>query len=139
MGVSMLAAAVIVVGGWIALFGFSVMYRIGLQFALMLLAFVLLTGAIYTLLGMVFGAKRSGCPDEGWPVELYKPAGFGTVLGKDAERTDEKNLRVWCREAAAQLGSDAYALQLRNYEYAREFIDANHGDPKRMQTIHEAF
>lgn len=139
MGVSIAIGALVVIGGWIALFGLSVMYRIGIQLVLMFFAFALITGAIYWLVGFFFRAKGARCPDEGWPVETYQSAGFGGLLGEDAERTDEKTLREWCSHAAAELGSDAYALQLRNYDYAREFIRANGGDPNRMQTIHEAY
>jgi len=138
MGVSITIAALVVVGGWIAL-GLSVMYRVGIQLVLMLLAFALITGATYCLMGLFFRNKGVRCPDEGWPVETYRPAGFGSVLGDDAERTDEKNLREWCSRAAGELGSGAYALQLLNYDYAREFIRTNGGDPSRMHTIHEAF
>ena len=115
------------------------MLWIGLQIVLMLLATVLVTGAVYWLLGLFVGAKLARCPDEGWPVEAYAPAGFGDMLGKDAERTDEKNLRLWCTQAAEELGADAYARKLRNYEYAREFIQMNDGDLTRMQAIQEAY
>jgi len=139
MGVSLAIGVLTIGGGWIALFGFSIMVWIGLQIVLMLFAVVLVTGAVYWLIGLFVGTKLARCPDEGWPVELYTSAGVGDVLGKDAERTDEKNLRLWCTQAAEQLGAGAYALQLRNYDYAREFIKVNGGDPARLQTIQEAY
>ena len=139
IAVSIAVGVLTIGGGWIALFGFSIMLWIVLQIVLMLMATVLVTGAVYWLLGLFVGTKLTRCPDEGWPVEAYAQAGFGDVVGKDAERTDEKDLRLWCTQAAEQLGADAYALQLRNYEFAREFIQMNGGDPTRMQTIQEAY
>ncbi len=139
MGISLAIGVLIVGGGWVAMFGFSVMVWIGLQIALMLLAVALVTGAVYWLIGAFVGSKLARCPDEGWPVEAYANSGFGEMMGKDAERTDEKNLRLWCIQAAEHLGADGYALQLRNYDYAREFIEANGGDSARIQTIQEAY
>ena len=136
--VSLAVGVLTVGGGWIALFGFSVMLWIGLQLILMLFAAMLVSGAVYWLLGMFVGTKLARCPDEGWPVEAYGHSGFGEMLGKDAERTDEKDLRLWCTQAAELLGAGAYALKLRNYEYAREFIQANGGDPTRLEVIQEA-
>ena len=139
MGISMAVGALLVVGGWIAAFGFSVMGWIGLQLILMFLAFALLTGAVYWFLSFFFSAKRSHCPDDGWPVETYSGSGFAEMLGKDAERTDEKKLRLWCEEAAKTAEHGAYALQLRNYTYARKFIRANDGDASGMQRIQEEY
>ncbi len=139
LAVSIAFGILTVGGGWIALFGFSIMLWIGLQIALMLIATVLVAGAVYWLIGLFVGTKRAQCPDEGWPVEIYAPVDLTDVLGKDAERTDEKNLRLWCTQTAEQLGADAYTLQLRNYEFAREFIQMNGGDPTRMQTIQEEY
>ncbi len=118
MSVSLAVGVLSVGGGWIALFGLSVMVWIGLQLILMLVAVALVTGAVYWLLGLFVGSKLARCPDEAWPVEAYAHAGLGEMLGKDAERTDEKDLRLWCTRAAEQLGAGGYALQLRNYEYA---------------------
>lgn len=139
MGIALALGAIVIVGGYLAVFGFSVMSRIGLQLVVMFIAFVLASGAAYGLIGLFVRGRLGRCPDEGWPVETYHPVGFGGVLGKDAERSDEKNLREWCAAAADKLGPGAYALQFRNYDYARAFIQANGGDASRVQTIHEAF
>jgi hypothetical protein len=72
-------------------------------------------------------------------VLTYRPAGFAEMLGKDAERTDEKNLRLWCEEAAKTSETGAYALQLRNSRYAREFIRANDVDASSIQKIEEEY
>ena len=139
MAVSLAVGVLTIGGGWIALFGFSIMVWIGLQLILMLFAVVLVTVAVYWFIGLFVGSKLARCPDEGWPVEAYAQAGLGGMLGKDAERTDEKNLRLWCTQAATELGTDAYTLQLRNGEYARELIQLNGGDASRVQTIQEAY
>ena len=139
MGAAILIGALTVVGGWIAKFGFSIMARVGLQLILMFLAFILVTGAAYWLINLFISVKRSHCPDEGWPVEVYKPVDFTGMVGKDSERTDDKHLRKWYEQAAEKLGEGAFALQLRNRGYAREFIQRNGGEPSRIQTIQEAF
>jgi len=139
MSISMAVGAIVVVGGWIAASGVSIMGWILLQLLIMVAAFVLVTVAVSWLLSFFFSAKRSQCPDDGWPVLSYRPSGFAEMLGKDAERTDEKNLRLWCEEAAKTSESGAYALQLRNSRYAREFIRANDGDASSIQTIEEEY
>ena len=89
----------------------------------------------------VFSSARSTpiCPDDGWPVLSYRGSGFAEMFGKDAERSDEKNLRLWCEEAAKTSETGAYALGLRNSQYAREFIRANDGDPSSIQKIKEEY
>ncbi len=61
------------------------------------------------------------------------------MFGKDAERSDEKNLRLWCEEAAKTSETGAYALGLHNSQYAREFIRANDGDPSSIHKIKEEY
>ncbi len=74
------------------------------------------------------------CPEPSRPVTCA-----GIKFGEDAERTDEKSLRLWCTQAAERLGGGAYALKLRSYDYAKEFIRANNGVAPRIQTIQEAY
>lgn len=135
MGIS----AVTIVGGWIALFGFSVMVYIVLQLILMFLAFLIVTGAVYWIINLLFGRKGQSCPDPGWPVATLETASLNDVLGKDSERTDEKELRLWCEQQAAALGPGAYALQLRNFSYAAELIATMGGDPNHLHYVCEAF
>ena len=137
MSISMAVGALVTVGGWIAVFGFSVLGWIVLQLVLMAFAFVIVTGSVYWFLGFFFSAKRSHCPDDGWPVATYRPSGFAEMLEKDAERTDEKNLRLWSEEAAKTSETGAHALLLRNNHYAREFIRANDGEASGIRKIEE--
>jgi hypothetical protein len=136
--VSLAIGAAVVLGGWVAAFGFSIMRWVLLQGILMLIAWMLVTGALYWLLGLFVGHKRSSCADSSWPVAAYHPPGFGQTLGKDGERTDERELRLWCEEAAGRVGSGSYGLELRSNRYARELIALNGGDPKRIDSIAEA-
>ena len=139
MNISMAVGAIVVVGGWIAAFGFSIMGWIVLQLLLMFAAFMCVTVAVSWFLSFFFSAKRSRCPDDGWPVLTYRPSGFAEMLGEDAERTDEKNLRLWCEEAAKMSETGAHALWLRNSQYACEFIRANDGEPSGIQKIEEEY
>lgn len=132
-------AAAGIVGGWVALFGLAVMAYVVLQLILMFLAFLALTGAVYWVINTLFGRKGQSCPDAGWPVETLVNANLNAVLGKDSERNDEKQLRLWCEQQEAGLGPGAYAIQLRNISYAAELISTNGGDPTRLHYVQEAY
>ena len=139
MVIAMAIGAITVVGGWIALFGLSVMVYFGIQIALMFIAFVLVAFAAKSAISFFVGRKRRNCPDAGWPVTSLVQVDLTGMFGKDSERTDEKNLRLWCEEMTAQLGPEAYALQITNSVYARELIGANGGDAKAMHYIADAY